>query len=1245
MNESFFGEFTNKFNVSKTLRFELRPVGKTEEKIKESRILEQDELRSEYYPRMKEILDNGHKALLQEALSAFEMTEEGKRTDWKILEQAYDAFQKDKDKKALETVSKKYRSAITRIFKKFLSDKNSPYYKLAESTPSDFIKNVLKNSPDEEDRKILEAFNEFACYFKGFQENRKNIYSAEAQTTAAANRAVNENFPKFLECVRIFKILQSAYPELIERLQTEMADHLHGRDLADIFDVRAYGKVLAQSGIDDFNAVIGGIKTGETVKIRGMNEFINKYRQDHPETDQKLPLMPLLYKQILSDRERLSFIPTAFSSDEEVVKSVLDFGTMLERDAVAEKMKSILNTLSDTDEGIYINGTFLAEVSRGLFGAWDVFERAQEELEAQNKSKRTKRPKKETYSLAELYGISPNAQSVSAYWKSDKNGKIFADVSESFDCLKASLKTGKTDVRLSEQSEIVQNIKTFLDSVLNLMHFVKPLNVKDEANRNRLFYEKFDGLFEALDTIVPLYNRVRDYVTKKPTEAKKLKLMFDCPTLADGWDLNKEKDNKSVLFTKDGKYYLGIINKNSERKPNFDAMAKRASGKCYKKMVYKYIPDPNKMFPKVFFSKKGMETYHPSEDLVRRYENGEHKKGETFDLAFCRELIDYFKESIFKNPDWNVFDFHFSDTSAYKDIGDFYREVSRQAYKLKFVDVSEADINASVENGELFLFQIRNKDFADRASGRKNMHTLYWEHLFSDENRLKNYPVKLNGEAELFFRPASVKKTFVHKVGEKMLNKRDKDGNPVPESIYKELFEHVNGRLNKPLSKEAAEYADKIVVKDVTHSITKDKRFTEDKYFFHVPMTINRTAGDPVKFNESVNEFVKAHQHDFSVIGIDRGERNLIYAVLINAAGEITEQKSFNVVNKTDYHQKLDEREKQRDAARKSWKSVARIKDLKEGYLSGVVHEITKMMVKHNAVAVLENLNYGFKRGRFRIEKQVYQKFEKALIDKLNYLVFKENDPCSFGGVLNGYQLTDRFKSFEKIGKQTGFLYYVPAAYTSKIDPTTGFVNLFDLKSCTNAEKIKAFFDQFDSVSYCEKYDAFAFAFDYGNFKTLQQSWKTQWTVYSGSERLVYNNASKITETVFPTKLIKDALMAAGATLSDGYDLKKFMSVLNPSKKQDASFFLAIFRAFKLSLQMRNSNAVTGEDYIVSPILNKDGVFFDSRTASAERPRDADANGAFHIALKGLFLIQNMNEKGGKIEHKDWFEFVQKRCR
>ena len=46
------------------------------------------------------------------------------------------------------------------------------------------------------------------------------------------------------------------------------------------------------------------------------------------------------------------------------------------------------------------------------------------------------------------------------------------------------------------------------------------------------------------------------------------------------------------------------------------------------------------------------------------------------------------------------------------------------------------------------------------------------------------------------------------------------------------------------------------------------------------------------------------------------------------------------------------------------------------------------MMVEHNAIVVMEDLNFGFKRGRFKVEKQVYQKLEKMLIDKFNYLVF-----------------------------------------------------------------------------------------------------------------------------------------------------------------------------------------------------------------------------------------------------------------
>ena len=47
-----------------------------------------------------------------------------------------------------------------------------------------------------------------------------------------------------------------------------------------------------------------------------------------------------------------------------------------------------------------------------------------------------------------------------------------------------------------------------------------------------------------------------------------------------------------------------------------------------------------------------------------------------------------------------------------------------------------------------------------------------------------------------------------------------------------------------------------------------------------------------------------------------------------------------------------DDKEQDRDAARKNWKKIENIKDLKEGYLSQVVHIISKMMVEYMERAI-----------------------------------------------------------------------------------------------------------------------------------------------------------------------------------------------------------------------------------------------------------------------------------------------------
>jgi CRISPR-associated protein Cpf1 len=83
------------------------------------------------------------------------------------------------------------------------------------------------------------------------------------------------------------------------------------------------------------------------------------------------------------------------------------------------------------------------------------------------------------------------------------------------------------------------------------------------------------------------------------------------------------------------------------------------------------------------------------------------------------------------------------------------------------------------------------------------------------------------------------------------------------------------------------------------------------------------------------------------------------------------------------------------------------------------VHKLAQLVLKYNAVIVLEDLNGGFKRGRQKIEKSVYQKLELALAKKLGYLVLKDVALGEPGSATNAYQLCPLVSNFGDIkGKQ-----------------------------------------------------------------------------------------------------------------------------------------------------------------------------------------------------------------------------------
>lgn len=80
---------------------------------------------------------------------------------------------------------------------------------------------------------------------------------------------------------------------------------------------------------------------------------------------------------------------------------------------------------------------------------------------------------------------------------------------------------------------------------------------------------------------------------------------------------------------------------------------------------------------------------------------------------------------------------------------------------------------------------------------------------------------------------------------------------------------------------------------------------------------------------------------------------------------------------------------------------------------------------------------------------------------------------------------------------------------------------------------------------------------------------------------------------------------------------------------------------------MRNSKINSEVDYLLSPVADENGYFFDSRQGDTTLPDNADANGAYNIARKGLWVIHKIQETpdGEKaslaISNKEWLHFAQ----
>jgi len=1219
-----FYQFTNLYALSKTLRFSLIPTPATKQMLEDAKVFEKDETIQKKYEATKPYFDRLHREFALEAL-------QDQKLDFKNYLELYRKYKADKKAsgKLLINIEKDLRKEVVKLFDKQgekwakqypgLKNKNIGVL-FKEAVFTVILKERYGNEKetqilDESSGQLVSIFDSwkgFIGYFKKFHETRKNFYKDDGTSTALATRIIDQNLKRFCDNILIFESTK----EKVDFSEVEIS---FGKPLSEVFTLEFYNTCFLQNGIDFYTKILGGETLQNGEKVKGLNECINLHKQ---KTGEKLPFFKSLDKQILSEKDK--FFIDEISNETQLLEVLKSFVASAE--SKTDTIKTLVDDfVKDQDKYdlnyIYFSNDGLNTITRKWTTETQVFEEAlYTALKAAKVVSSSAKKNEGGYSFpdfipfAHLKTALESIKIDGTIWRDNFNAienfeekSIWAqflaiynfELSNLFETEIKNPEIGNCptigyNVYKQDFEELLKSfvydpnakvtIKNFADNVLSIYQMAKYFAVEKKRGWNTdyeldVFYtDPQNGYLQyyenAYEEIVQVYNKLRNYLTKKPYSEEKWKLNFDSGTPI-------KYTTRAIIFnnTTNERYYLGLLKKGVAKPREFEPINNNiiSSGE-FRRMIIQQLK----------FQTLAGKGY--VRDFGVKY--SEDKDG----VKHLQQLIK--KQYLSKYPCLKkIADGVYNDKKAFDaDI----KDVLLETYNLDFQPISEEFILNKNRLGEIYLFEIHNKDWnlkdGKNKSGSKNLHTMYFESLFVDKTTFK-----LNNEgAEVFYRPA----TNEGKLG----TKKDRNG--------------------------------KIII--------NHKRYATDKILFHCPIGLNKDAGKSYTFNAKINNML-ANNPDINIIGVDRGEKHLAYYSVITQKGKILDRGSLNKVEggdkqEIDYPKKLEETAKNREQARKDWQAVEGIKDLKRGYISQVVRKLADLAIEHNAIIVFEDLNMRFKQIRGGIEKSVYQQLEKALIDKLSFLVMKgEADPEKAGHLLKAYQLVAPFESFQSMGKQTGIIFYTQANYTSKIDPITGWRPNLYLKY-TSAEKAKADILKFSKIEFVN--NRFELTYDIKNFvldKKVVLSNKTKWTVCSSVERFRWNRRlesnqgnyehyENLTENL--SSLFKDF----------GFEIEQniIRQVEQLATKGNEQFFRSFIFYVNLIFQIRNTDAKAKdqnkEDFILSPVE----PFFDSRTPEKfgeNLPENGDDNGAFNIARKGIIMLNKISaykQEVGNVDKIIW---------
>lgn len=1256
-----YSDFTNLYQLSKTLRFELKPVGKTAETFKqwlsemnnsdkEENLFAKDKKIKNAYMVIKPIIDKLHERFIEKSLTS----KEAKEIDFSPYFEAY------KQKNVLDTLEEGLRKKIGETYTvaggfQYLTDKRILNYL------SDNVQELAKqNGIDEKTlANHIKQFKGFGGYLSGYNQNRMNYYTTkEEQSTAVATRIVHENLPIFCDNILRFEKSREGYLSICQylkgnnreiKIKNAQGEETEAETITkDIFQIKHFNSCLAQSQIEEYNRIIGNY-----------NFLINLYNQARREEKEfkKLDEFESLYKQIGCGEKKSLFESLHDDSDlKALLQKIKEAGDTFFKECCDETeistVSAFIKFLKECDnwKGIYMSSAAVNKISNLYFTNWHSIKDKLKESNANacityDKDREEPVKLRDAVELSELFAVL-NKESLEHLFKESlfKDNKLDTKLTPSQNLINLLCSDVKQNIKVfnensgkivalekykddnsqvGEEDQTIKQIKEWLDAAMNVMRIVRYFAVRKSKMKGNMPNVTIE---QALSNLLynddaqwfKWYDLIRNYLTKKPQDdvkENKLKLNFGNSSLLGGWSDGQEKTKAATLLKYKKELYLCILKK----KNVFDTS--KGDNPIYKPEQ----SDATRLILRNLKFKTLAGKGFKGKYNIKYSEMGNNDPQKA--IKCLKEII---KERYVQKypPLKQIVNKKYSDKRSFDAEID---EVLKECYVCEFIPINWDIVTKKQEDKELFLFKIHCKDYSSKVKGKKDLQTMYWEDVLLADSKHQ-----LCAGAEIFMRePVAAESPIKHVVGSKMVNKIDTDCNTIPEQIYREIYLYANGK-KQDISTEAKKYIDdkKVIIKDVKHEIIKDNRFYgETKYMFHCPITINFKAGSSSGVNEKITDALQ-QSDNLQFIGIDRGEKHLVYSCTIDKEGKIVKCNHHDNINGTDYVQKLEAVANERLIAKKNWQQQNRIKDLKSGYISHVVHRLVEETIKDDktiaphAYIVLEDLNSEMKRGRQKIEKQVYQNLELALAKKFNFVVDKTAKQGELGSVSMALQLTPPVTNYKDVEgkKRFGIMLYTRANYTSITDPATGWRKTIYIKNGRDEEIKAQIIDKFSNFGFDGK--------DY-YFEYTEANAGHTWRMYSGKNgeplpRFQNKKQMEQDKNIWVPEQIN--VMKILDKLFENFDKKiSFKEQVNEEVKlekiegRSETAWQSFRYVLNMIQQIRNSGIEKKDDnFLYSPVRNENGEHFDTRNHQnngvLELIVDADANGAFNIARKGLIM-------------------------